>query len=69
MPTPFPGMDPYWERCADWRAIHLQLIAELVRYDLLHYDLVIDYPKEAQPSLKGEAAVWADGLLREHGLR
>ena len=38
-------------------------------YDLLNYDLVIDYRKDTQPSLKGEDAAWADGLLREHGLR
>jgi hypothetical protein len=38
-------------------------------YDLLNYDLVLDYRKDAQPKLEGKDAAWADALLREHGLR
>jgi hypothetical protein len=38
-------------------------------YDRAAYDLAIDYRREADPPLKGEDAVWADALLREHGLR
>jgi hypothetical protein len=38
-------------------------------YDLLSYDLLIDYRQAPQPALSGAAAAWADERLREHGLR
>ncbi len=38
-------------------------------YDLIGYDLVIDYSREPVPPLSEAEAAWADALLRERGLR
>ena len=38
-------------------------------YDRGRYDVAIDYHGEPVPSLRPEDAAWADGLLRECGLR
>ncbi|MCL1465056.1 DUF4058 family protein [Argonema galeatum] len=38
-------------------------------YDRAGYDFVIDYSGEPVPKLSEADAVWADGLLREKGLR
>jgi hypothetical protein len=40
-----------------------------VLYDRAAYDLSIDYRKEPVPPLAGEAAAWADTLLRQAGRR
>ncbi|MFB2918919.1 MULTISPECIES: DUF4058 family protein [Aerosakkonema] len=38
-------------------------------YDRAGFDLAVDYTQPSIPPLKGEDAIWADGLLREKGLR
>ena len=38
-------------------------------YDDGAYDLSIDYQKKSEPPLQTDDAKWADGLLRERGLR
>jgi hypothetical protein len=38
-------------------------------YQHAGYDLRLDYRAEAEPPLEGEDADWADGLLRDAGLR
>jgi hypothetical protein len=38
-------------------------------YDRAAYDVSVDYRKEPRPPLEGDDAKWADGLLRERGLR
>jgi Protein of unknown function (DUF4058) len=38
-------------------------------YDRAGYDFVIDYNSKTVPQLSESDAVWADGLLREKGLR
>ena len=38
-------------------------------YDRCAYDLEIDYSRDPDPQLTGETALWADRLLRDHGLR
>jgi hypothetical protein len=52
-----------FNRCNDLNTILHEL------YDLLNYDLVIDYQQDAAPPLTGQAAKWADDLLRKQGLR
>ena len=32
MPTPFPGMDPYLERCGIWEQVHTDLIVSIRRF-------------------------------------
>jgi hypothetical protein len=39
-----------------------------IMYDLLGYDLMIDYCQPLDPPLSGAAAEWAAGLLHERGL-
>ncbi|NJN19824.1 MAG: DUF4058 family protein [Oscillochloris sp.] len=38
-------------------------------YDLLGYDLLIEYRQPSQPALASADAAWADMLLQERGLR
>ena len=38
-------------------------------YDRSGYDLRLDYRGDADPPLVGDAAAWADGVLRGPGLR
>jgi hypothetical protein len=38
-------------------------------YDLLGYDLAVDYSQAAEVPLQGDEAVWADKRLREAGVR
>jgi len=48
--------------------INLQELLNQV-YDIYDYDLVVDYSQEAVPALSEEEKVWADGVLKEKGLR
>lgn len=48
--------------------LDLQLIFTTV-YDLLGYDLVVDYARSPEVPLQGEAAAWADKHLRTAQLR
>ena len=46
--------------------LDLQLALTTI-YDALNYDLTIDYTHPPEPSLAGDAAIWARKLLREAG--
>ncbi len=48
--------------------VELQALLAQV-YSEAGFDLAVDYSLEAVPPLKEEDAAWADGLLREQGLR
>lgn len=49
-------------------AVDLQAILAGI-YDRGGYDLIVDYRDDPVPPLEGDSATWADGLLRQHGLR
>jgi hypothetical protein len=49
-------------------SVDLQALVQTL-YDRAGYDLRIDYGAAPLPPLEGAAAAWADGLLRERGLR
>jgi hypothetical protein len=57
MSAPFPGMDPYLQQ------------AFAAVYDLLGYNLAIDYTTSPEVPLEGETALAAEHLLRAAGLR
>jgi hypothetical protein len=60
MPSPFPGMDPYLEGS-------LEIFTSV--YDLLGYDLALDYTQPPEVVLEGKALHFADDLLRAAGKR
>jgi len=49
-------------------ALDLQTVLNL-SYDVGAFDRQMDYTQEADPSLQGDDALWADALLRAQGLR
>ena len=61
IPIPLKGNDPDVP-------IDLGAILNLA-YDKAGYDFSIDYKADPVPPLKPEVAAWADGLLKEKGLR
>jgi len=48
--------------------LDLQMLLDNI-YDVAGYDLQIDYRREVVPGLSEADAAWADGLLKEEGLR
>jgi len=75
MPSPFPGIDPYLEG-SEWTSVPAELSSEIARqlspklrpkYDLLNYDLSVDYTRPPEVPLEGEAAIWANEILKTSG--
>jgi hypothetical protein len=71
MPTPFPGMDPYLERPSLGPGdVEPELALNQVLhalYDRAGYSRRVDYRSLATPPLSGQAAEWANDLLRSAG--
>ena len=76
MPSPFPGMDPYLEDPVIWPGIHQDLItlSKLALNTVLPARYATNtgerlYVVQAERSIYGEDAVWAEALLKERGCR
>jgi len=61
MPSPFPGMDPYLEGSLDLQRALTNI------YDMLGYDLAIDYSQPPELPLSAQQAAWAKDRFRSAG--